>query len=131
MLAYCTYCSADKHYSEKPLPAIQLYNSERITKVFEAANKSSTTFLILSGKYGILSPNEKISYYDQLLTSSEVENHSDLIASQIKSKNITSIEFYMNSVERDKNLQSYVDCISIACSKLSIPLKISIVDFQH
>ena len=130
MLAYCTYCSADKHYSEVPVSAIQLYNSNRITKVFEDARKSNTAFFILSGKYGMVDSNEEISYYDHLLMPSEIENHSDLIASQIISKNITSIEFYMNSVERDKKLQAYIDCISKACDKSSIQLKFNIEDYH-
>lgn len=124
MLAYCTYCSADKHYSETLIPAIQLYNSVRINKVYEAAKKSTIPFLILSGKYGIVSPNEKISYYDHLLKSSEIETHSDLIVMQITSMKITSIEFYTNSIKKDKNLQPYIDCITKACTKASIKLKI-------
>ena len=124
MLAYCTYCSADKHYSETLLPAIQLYNSVRINKVFEAAKKSTTPFLILSGKYGVVSANEKISYYDHLLKSSEIETHSDLISAQMMSMNITAIEFYMNSVKKDKNIYPYLDCITKACAKASIKLKI-------
>ena len=129
MLAYCTYCSADKHYSEIPVPAIQLYSSYRIAKVFEAAKQSNTAFLILSGKYGVVDPNDEISYYDHLLTSSEIETHSDLIASQIISKNITTIEFYMNNVERDQNLYVYKDCLSKACAKSGIQLKIHVEDF--
>lgn len=124
MLAYSTYCSADKHYSETLLPAIQLYNSVRINKIYEAAKKSTTPFLILSGKYGIVGPNEKISYYDHLLVSSEIENHSDLISMQIKSMKITVIEFYTNSITKDKNLHPYIDCITRACAKASIKLKI-------
>lgn len=130
MLAFCTYCSADKYYSDTAVPAIELYKSTRINKVLEMANQSNATFLILSGKYGIVHANEVISYYDHLLTPSEIENHSDLIASQIKLKNITMIEFYMNSVGRDKNIQIYVDCISKACAKASIMLKINIGDFE-
>lgn len=124
MLAYCTYCSADKHHSEALLPAIQLYNSVRISKVFQAAKKSTTPFLILSGKYGVVSPSEKISYYDHLLTSSEIETHSDLISAQMMSMNITAIEFYTNSIKKDKNLHPYLDCITKACAKASIKLKI-------
>jgi hypothetical protein len=124
MLAYCTYCSADKHYSETLLPAIQLYNSVRINKVFQAAKKSTTPFLILSGKYGVVSSSEKISYYDHLLTSSEIETHSDLISAQMMSMNITAIEFYTNSIKKDKNLHPYLDCITKACAKASIKLKI-------
>ena len=90
----------------------------------------NTAFLILSGKYGVIYPNEEVSYYDHLLKSSEIENHSDLIASQIKSKKITSIEFFMSNIEKDRNLRAYVDCISKACAKASILLKIHIRDFQ-
>lgn len=129
MLAYCTYCSANKHYSETRVPAIKLYNSNRIAKVFEEAKQSNTVFLILSGKYGMIDPNEEISYYDHLLAASEIENHSDLIATQIISKNITTIEFYMNSVERDKNLYVYKDCLAKACAKSGIQLKIHVEDF--
>lgn len=130
MLAICTYCSAGKHNSETPLPAIDLYKSSRITKVFETAEKSNVTFLILSGKYGLIRANEEIGYYDHLLIPSEVEKHSDLLASQITTKGISQIEFYMNSVESDSNLQAYIDCISIACSKASITLNVSIEDFE-
>jgi len=130
MLAFCTYCSAKKYYSEIAIPAIKLYDSDRIAKVFESAKEADTTFVILSGKYGLVEPSEGISYYDHLLLSSETENHSDLIASQIKSKNITGIVFFMKSVEKDKNLQAYLDCISKACTKSSIPLKTSVENFQ-
>jgi len=130
MVAFCTYCSAGKHYSETPLPAIELYESSRITKVFETAKKSNVTFLILSGKYGLIDTYEEIGYYDHLLMPSEVEIHSDFIASQIKSKGITQVEFYMNSVKRDINLQAYVDCISKACSKASILFKINLGDYE-
>lgn len=130
MLAYCTYCSADKHFSETQLPAIELYNSVRINKVFEAAKKSNAPFLILSGKYGIVSPNEKISYYDHLLKSSEIDAHSDLISRQIMSMKITAIEFYTNSIKKDANLHPYIDCITKACTKSSIKLKIIEENFR-
>lgn len=129
MHTYCTYCSAEKHLAESSVPAIELYNSARISRVFETAKQANKSFLILSGKYGVVEPNEKISYYDHLLTTAEIENHSDLIASQLKTKKVTSVEFYMNSVASDQNLQAYKDCISMACTKASIPLKIKVQDF--
>ncbi|MCH2043804.1 MAG: hypothetical protein MK212_06645 [Saprospiraceae bacterium] len=124
MLAYCTYCSANKHYSEIKVSAIQLYDSTRITEVFEAATKANIAFVILSGKYGIIEADEQISYYDHLLLPSEVENHASLLASQILSKHITKIQFYTNSIERDKNLKAYIDCIIKACAKSSTKLNI-------
>lgn len=124
MLVYCTYCSAEKHYSETLLPAIQLYNSARINQVFAAAKKSSTPFIILSGKYGIVSPSERISYYDHLLKPTEVETHSDLISTQIMSMKISAIKFYTNNLKEDEKLHPYIACISKACAKASIKLKI-------
>jgi hypothetical protein len=32
MIAYATYCSAQKNYSKKPAPAIELYDSDRISE---------------------------------------------------------------------------------------------------
>jgi len=130
MLAYCTYCSAEKSYSKTPVPAIKLYKSDRIFKVFDSANEANVNFVILSGKYGIIYASEKISYYDHLLLASEVEIHSDFIASQIKMKNISEIVFFMTSVEKDKNLRPYLDCIKKACVKSAIPLRICVTDFQ-
>lgn len=129
MLAHCTYCSADKNYTELTLPAIHLYKSYRIKKIFEAAKKNDETFLILSGKYGLIHPSEEIKFYDHLLKENEISEHSKLIASQIILNNISAIEFYMNSVETDENVQVYLDCIKKACAKASIVLKINIIEF--
>jgi hypothetical protein len=128
MLAYCTYCSAEKNYSKTALPAIDLYKSARISKVFLAAQQVKTKFIILSGKHGIICANEKINYYDHLLLASEVVVHSELIASQIKSKGINEIVFFMKTVEEDENLKPYLDCIESACLKLKITLRISLTD---
>ena len=76
MLAYATYCSALKNYSKKALPAIQLYDSERISKVFELANSQNAKFVILSGKHGLVEAHQQINYYDHLLNQTEVEAHA-------------------------------------------------------
>lgn len=130
MLAYCTYCSAEKNITKTQIPAIELYKSERIAEVHKSAKEIDAMFIILSGKYGIVSCNENIDYYDHLLVASEVEAHSELIASQIKLKNISEIAFFMNSVEKDGNLHTYLDCIEKACDKAEVSLEIKVVDFQ-
>ena len=130
MLVYCTYCSADKHFLDARVPAIELYKSHRIAEVFNLAKDAGTAFLILSGKYGIIGPNERIEHYDHLLKSSEIELHSDKIAKQINSINISSIVFFMRSVDKDKNLQAYLDCISRACEKATIKLEVRVSEFH-
>ena len=127
MLAYATYCSALKNYSKKALPAIQLYDSERISKVYELANSQNVRFVILSGAYGIVEAQEQINYYDHLLNQTEVETHSGVIASQIAAKHISEIVFFSNSVETDPNLLPYLKCIMSACEKAKIPITIKAI----
>ena len=125
MLAYATYCSALKNYSKKALPAIQLYDSERISKVFELANSQNAKFVILSGKHGLVEAHQQINYYDHLLNQTEVEAHANVIASQITSKCISEIVFFTNPVETDPNLLPYLRSIKRACeiAKITITIK--------
>jgi len=129
MLAYCTYCSAKKHYSKMPLPAIKLYDSERINKIADLAQKQNSKFLILSGKYGLLESDEKIPFYDHLLIDSEVEHHANLVASHLREKNITQIIFYMGNIEQDENIKPYRDCLQKACAECGITIEIIASNF--
>ena len=125
MLVYLTYCSAQKNFSKKALPAIQLYDSERISKVFELANSQNAKFVILSGKHGLVEAHQQINYYDHLLNQTEVEAHANVIASQITSKCISEIVFFTNPVETDPNLLPYLRSIKRACeiAKITITIK--------
>jgi hypothetical protein len=124
MLAYATYCSALKNFSKKALSAIQLYDSERISKVYELANSQNTKFVILSGAYGLVEAHEQINYYDHLLDQTEVESHSGVMASQIATKDISEIVFFSNTVETDPKLLPYLRCIKRACEIAKIPITI-------
>lgn len=130
MLAYCTYCSAHKKTTPGPIPAIELYTSKRISKVFNAAKKAKVHFIILSGKYGIIDAQEEIETYDHLLQASEIETHADRIATQLKSKNIHEIVFFMNSIKNDGNLSVYLECIQSACQKAGAMLVIKEGDYN-
>ena len=125
MIAYATYCSALKNYSKKALPAIQLYDSERISKVFELAKSQNAKFVILSGKYGLVEAHQQINYYDHLLNQTEVESHAGVMASQIATKCISEIVFFTNPVETDPNLLPYLRSIKRACeiAKITITIK--------
>ena len=130
MIAFCTYCSAEKNKATLPMPAIDLYKSNRIAQIYEQAKKANFSFVIFSGKYGIVSPNELIAPYDHLLITAEVDAHIELIISQIRSLEITEMSFFMNSLEEDPNLKPYLECLERACLKLKIPLRIEIVKLQ-
>jgi hypothetical protein len=117
MIAYCTYCSAEKDPSEFPLSAINRYRSSRITDVYTSANAASVKFVILSGKYGVIDAHHKIDYYDHLLLPSEVEKHVELVVSQLKEMGITKLVFYTVSVLADPNIGPYIDCIKLSAAK--------------
>ena len=127
MIAYATYCSAQKNYLRKAMPAIQLYDSKRISKVFKLAKSQNTKFVILSGKYGLIEAHEQINYYDHLLDQTEVESHSGVMASQIAAKHISEIVFFTNPLEKDPNLLPYIACIKRACEKAKIPITIKAI----
>lgn len=107
------------------MPAIQLYDSERISKVFELAKSQNANFVILSGKYGLVEAHQQINYYDHLLNQTEVESHAGVMASQIATKDISEIVFFSNSVQTDPNLLPYLRSIKRACeiAKITITIK--------
>ena len=64
---FVTYCSKNKKRDKGPMEAISRYDSERIRSVKGAADSLGIGFRLLSGKYGLLAPHEKIRWYDHLL----------------------------------------------------------------
>ena len=127
MLAYATYCSAQKNFSKEELPAMELYDSQRITNIARRAKKDNICLYILSGKYGLLKPSQKIAHYDHLLTLSEVETHSRSIAIQLRSNNISKMMFFTHPLETDPNLLPYLKCIGRACEIAKITMQIEII----
>ena len=94
MKAYCTYCSAQKNASIKTLTAIQRYESSRIFFVHQLAQERNIEFFILSGKFGLLHPNDELPNYDHLLKSSEIDSHAKKVANQIQERSLTEIVFF-------------------------------------
>ena len=129
MTIFCTYCSAEKETAAELLQAIQRYQSDRIKRIKMAALFAGAKFFILSGKYGLLDPNELIPYYDHLLIADEVEAHAFKLAEQIEQYGITQIVFFTLPVSRDEKLAPYHAALRLACTMASIPLRFVEIDF--
>ena len=123
MTVFCTYCAANKDRSQGEIPTIQRYRSHRIKSVYTAAVSLGLKFFILSGKYGILEPSDPIPYYDHLLQSSEVSEHSKKVADQLEALGVKDLIFFGGSLSDDENLKPYIDCIKFASQKAGIELK--------
>ena len=123
-----TYCTGQKNETETPLPAVQLYNSDRIDAVAMAAKSLNLSFYILSGKFGLINSEEAIEYYDHRLTEKEVEVHAKLIESQIKTNGIRSILYFVNSSNIDPLNKAYISCLKLAATTSNIALTITEFD---
>ena len=124
MTYYCTYCSAEKNYSDVPIPAIDLYDSTRIKDIYAKAKEAGVGFVILSGKYGLVEPELRIAYYDHLLLPEEVEAHANRVAIQLKQLNATKLVFYTAPLNTDANLEAYVNCIRIAAKSAGVTFEL-------
>ena len=122
MVYYCTYCSKSKVISKELTPAYLLYQSKRIKDLHINARKKGVQLLILSGKYGLIPAEKPIRYYDKLLLQNEINNHAELINSQLSKTSISKIIFFHKSINLDPNLSNYLKCISIACKSSKIEL---------
>lgn len=97
MKIVATICSRKKDPNTDLLSARLRYLGEHVGRVSAIAADTNTPFYILSGKYGLISADEKIPDYDYLLTEDAVEELSEMIAQQIREAGITEIAFYSES----------------------------------
>ncbi len=122
MYIFCTYCSRDKSDEPNLIPAVQRYQSQRISRVYAAASQVGLEFFILSGEFGLLSAQQPIPWYDHLLLSEEVDELAARMAQQIRDRGISGIVYFTSSSAQDPNVQPYRDAITTACKEVSQPL---------
>ena len=107
---FCTYCSANKDRTPGLLPALERYRSSRIRRVAGAASLARVRFLVLSGRFGLLSPDEPIPWYDHLLEPSEVDELARLAASQLSQAGATLVRYFTESLDNPK-LAPYAEVV--------------------
>ncbi len=122
--AFCTYCSESKDLNPELLPAIQRYQCARIRQVGEAAEQAGVCFFILSGLFGLISPERPIPYYDHLLKTAEVPELSERMAAQIREAGLNGIVFFGKGQQAHPSLVPYVEAIRRASRQAGIELMI-------
>ena len=113
MALYVTYCSKDKSREEEKIPAISRYSSARIEKIRELAEKRDQKFAILSGKYGILRPQQKIPFYDKLLGEEDLEEMVQKVEKQLEEMNSEQVIYFTKEVSGQRT--PYFELIRRAC----------------
>ena len=125
--AYCTYCSKKKRKAPTLLPAIKLYDSDRIRKIYRRARNAKVEFLILSGEYGLLSPSDEIPYYDHLLSQEEVGGLIEKVTVQLKRLDINGITYFTGPWPASVAVRPYLDTIAAACGRLGVSFTLEIL----
>lgn len=123
MKILCTYCSRKKNVSEDMLPAYKRYIGKHIKKVHNIAKDRGIQYYILSGKFGLIVHHQEIEWYDYLLKCEDVSVLISRLQIQIKEKQISSIDYYTESLDQEWNVIPYFCAIKEACYKLDVGFK--------
>ena len=119
MQAYITTCCKEKSKVLGEIPILERYISKRIDDIYVKSKEDNTSFFVLSGKYGLLSPSTKIPWYDQILEESEIESMSTKIRHQLLVYGINKVSLFINP-----EWKNYQKALQIACNKSKIELRI-------
>ena len=115
MKAYITTCCKEKSTILGEIPMLDRYISDRIDSVYKKSNIDNVAFFVLSGKFGLLAPSNKIPWYDKILEQEEVEEITSKVRHQLIVFGITEVELFAN-----KEWANYVSAIEQACKSCSI-----------
>jgi hypothetical protein len=123
----CTTCCKEKRLDEKPLPAVERYLSPRIRETIREGRRSVRPVLILSGRYGLLDPQQPIPWYDQALTTDAVDELVPRVIGQLRDFGVSRLVFQA----RDRSTvgwEPYYRVLETACRELDIELAVTSLD---
>lgn len=115
MTVFCTYCSKLKSHESGEIAAIQRYKSERIERVYQAACGLNLRFVILSGHFGLVRPEQRIPDYDHLLKCEEVPSLTRVVISQIHEYEIDGFVYFTKPLVSNPDLLPYHATLAAAC----------------
>lgn len=124
MRIYLTTCCKEKTKTESPIPAIDLYLDPRIHFIHEQAQKDEVEFRILSGKWGVIHPNQELDWYDKKLELEDIEEMTGTLLIQLATEKITEIIFFVISPKIDEGTQPYIDLMKKATAVSGISLSV-------
>ncbi len=125
-----TICCKRKRRSPESLPAVRRYWSRRIQFVQAESKRLNRPFLILSGQYGLLSPEEPIPWYDHVLRDGDVEALARVVAGQMRNREVTEFVFYARP-RTTAGWAPYFAGLELACRQRSIPLSVRLLDSSY
>lgn len=124
---FCTICCKEKRTDPGQLPARERYLSARIEFVLKRGKEEGRNVLILSGKYGLIGPDDPIDWYDKILLDDDVSVFVPLVQSQLFKWRASSIHFFCLP-RMTTGWSPYYDALEESTSKLGISITYVIMD---
>lgn len=118
---YCTICSKEKKSKHGLLPAIERYDSSRIRSVYQEGKQKGVPMIILSGKHGLLSPQDKIEWYDHMIEPEDLLTLITKITYGLHDRNVTKLVFFARE-RTSPGWELYYSALEITCANLGIPI---------
>ena len=126
MVLYATYCSAEKDGAAGVLPAIERYQSDRISGVCLAADGAGVRFGILSGEFGLISSDHPLPYYDHLLHPNQIEEMAERVHHTLTEWNISEVHWFSVAFEMDPNVKRYQSVMEKAAAKMGADFQLTL-----
>ncbi len=128
MKIICTYCSGEKCTDGGLIPAVRRYRSHRITDLARVAHEKGHRFMILSGEFGLIGPEEPLPWYDHLLQSDEVDILAGRVAAVLRLTGASEVEFHTAAPEKVPPIRPYQAVMSAACARADVGLRTVILE---
>ena len=126
MKIYITTCSADKSEDPLLLPALERYQSGRIRAVLAMASAEGMPCYILSGKYGLLTPQTGIPWYDHVLAPNEIPAMMEKVSTTLAEIGAVSVKLFACDPETRPTWRPYIATIERSCRALEIPFELDL-----
>ena len=126
MVLFATYCSAEKDGAIGEIPAIDRYQSDRISGVYAAAKSADAQFGILSGQYGLISAEQPLPYYDHLLQVDQIAAMAEKTKDRLVEWEVTEVQWFSVAFEMDPNVRRYQRVMEKAAEQAGIDFQLTL-----
>ena len=113
VLGVGTSCGSEKIADNAP--ARKIYGSSRIAFASDEAEEINVPFFILSAGYGLISGDEEIDRYEQIMDAERAKELHWTVVQQLKESGLTHFIFFKAGVNA-----SYASCMRKACATAGI-----------
>ncbi len=127
-IVYGTYCSARKRPDAGLLPALARYDSARLREVARLAAADGARLLILSGRFGLLTPGAEIPWYDQRLLAEAAPELTTRVAMQLRDERVAVLVWFTVDPAVEPGVMPYREVMRGAAAAAGVAWRERIVD---